>query len=257
MDLVLLYIPGFMLTFLRLSAAIVSMLMLGTTMDSKWARLVIALGLSFIIFGRAPQVVEYHDSLPTLGFLAIREIGLGLAMGFSFQLVVMTLKLAGTLIGHEMGFSLSQVMDPNTGIPSPVIGRFFETLSFLLLLSVDGHHKIFKILANSFDRIPVGMPWSIDALKDGLILLTVQSFHTSIRLASPIYATLIIITTTLLVLSRAVPQVHLMDFAYALRIIFALVAMLWFMTVAGPYIFDMFGTFFDGIDKLVFELGRA
>jgi flagellar biosynthetic protein FliR len=150
---------------------------------------------------------------------------------------------------------MAQVMDPTTGLNSPVMGRFFETLCFLFFLNVDGHHKIFELLGKSFDEIPVGDTWNLVAMREGLIHLVTRSIELSIRIASPVYATLLLITTTLIVLSRAVPQIHLMDFSYALRILFAMFGMLWFTGIMGPYIYEVFGTFFDGIGVLVVELG--
>ena len=63
---------------------------------------------------------------------------------------------------------MAQVMDPTTGLNSPVMGRFFETLCFLFFLNVNGHHKIFEIMSQSFEDIPAGEPpWNLMAMKDG------------------------------------------------------------------------------------------
>ncbi|PIE22950.1 MAG: hypothetical protein CSA62_09445 [Planctomycetota bacterium] len=255
MDLVHAYFPGFFMMFLRISAVIFGVKILGTTMDSKWARLALALCISGILFAKNPSLLTYPTPIH-MGLVAAREVVLGLFIGFCLQLILITLRLTGTLIGHEMGFSMAQVMDPTTGLNSPVMGRFFETLCFLFFLNVNGHHKIFEIMSQSFDDIPVGEPWNLAAMKDGLIYLVTQSIALSIRIASPVYAMLLLITTTLIVMSRAVPQVHLMDFSYALRILFAFLGMLWFIGIAGPYIYQIFDTFFTGAEEIVFQLGE-
>lgn len=255
MELVQAFFPGFFLTFLRITAAVFAVQVLGTTMDGKWPRLMLALALAWILFAKDPEFVVFDGPI-RMGIVTAREVVLGLLIGFCMQLILMTLRLTGTLIGHEMGFSMAQVMDPTTGLESPVMARFFETLCFLFFLAVDGHHRVLEILAQSFDEVPVGEAWNLDAMKDGLVHLVTESLELAIRIASPVYAMLLLITTTLIVLSRAVPQIHLMDFSYALRILFALFGMLWFFGISGPYVYEVFGTFFDGTETLIQKLGE-
>ncbi|MFQ5506527.1 MAG: flagellar biosynthetic protein FliR [Planctomycetota bacterium] len=257
MDLLIDYMPGFLLTVVRVTAMLMAALFLGTDGTSRPARLILGLGLGVAIFLRHPTQVDVGPDMFAFAIVVARELVLGLALGFGILLAFMVLRTAGAVLSSEMGFALSQVMDPTTGISSPVMGRFFESMSMLYLLAVDGHHRILTILARSFDRIPVGETWDVNAMREGLTYLTAASLELAIQLASPIYATIILTTMTLIVLARIVPQVHLMDFAFALRILLSLLIMSWFFsTDAFQYLSENFDKFFIGVDRMLGHMAR-
>ncbi len=245
MDLVLVFLPGFILTFVRMVTMVSTMMVFGTTWESRWARLVLALGLAFVVFMRAPHNPVGDLGILSFGMITVREVVLGAVMGFAIQTIFMTVKVAGSVLGQEMGFSMSRVMDPMTGMSSPVMGRFFETITYLFLLSVDGHHRIFEILARTYDYIPVGSPFNLEAMVEGLIFLTGNGLRMAFSLAFPIWGILMIVNGTLLVMSRIVPQVNLMEFSFALRILISISLLSVFMTSSAPFIFGIFDMVFD------------
>ena len=245
MDLLLAFMPGFVLTFVRVTTMVSTMMVFGSTWESRWARLVLALGLSFVVFLRAPHNPASDMGLIGFGMLGAREVVLGAVMGYSIQTIFVTLRVAGSVLGQEMGFSMSQVMDPMTGTSSPVMGRFFETIAYLFLLSMDGHHRIFEILSKTFDFIPVGSPFDLAAMVQGLIILTGDGLRMAFSLAFPIWGILMIVNGTLLVMSRIVPQVNLMEFSFALRILISISLLSVFMTSSAPYIYSIFDMVFE------------
>lgn len=251
MTLVLEYMPALLLTLVRVTAMITAMMFLGTTGDSRWPRLVLAFTLSIIIFSRSPEMIEITGGLPGLAFLSMREALLGLLFGFSIQLIFISLRMTGALLGHEMGFTMAQVVDPTTGTSSPVVGRFFETVSFLFMLSVDAHHEVFRILSDLFYRVPIGRSWNLNAIVEAMWQLAGQCIELAVALATPVYAVLILLTVVLVVLSRAVPQIHLMEFGYAIRILAALGATWIFFDIAAPYIYRLFDRILHGTRGLL------
>lgn len=249
MELILGFVPGFVLTFARVTAMFVAMTIFGNGGDARWPRLVLAVGISAVLFLRAPAVIAVDGWVP-LAVLATREVFLGLVIGFAIQIVFMVLRTAGAVLGHEMGFSMAQVVDPNTGQQSPVMGRLFEMLGFLFFLAVDGHHEVFRVLSATFDKIPVGRSIRLRGVYDGLVALVAEGLELAISLATPVYAVLLLLTVVLVVIARAVPQIHLMEFGYAVRIMLALGAAMLFMTTAAPHIYHMFRHMFTGIRNL-------
>ena len=257
MQLVLLYMPAFVLILLRIASMISALLFLGSKGESRWPKLILTVALSAMIFARHPQVISLDRDVS--GFIAsgMGEVILGLALGFAVQLAFAAFRISGSLIGNEMGFAMAQVMDPTTGMNSPVIGRFFETLAFLYFFAVNAHHRIFELLSGSFDLIPIGKPWSLGALKEGLLQLTGAMMSLGIRLAIPIYATTILTTITLIVLAKAVPQINLMEFAFAVRILIAIFALILFTTQLGPLFFQGFDQVFSGIENMARAMGKS
>lgn len=257
MDFYILMMPGLALTLVRMTSMISSMIFLGQTGETRMVRLTLAVGLSVIIFLRDPVIIDADSNLLSFGVTVAQEVVLGVAMGFSLQTVFTVLRVAGSILGQEMGFNLSQVMDPISGMSSPVMGRFFESLCYLFLLSVNGHHRILLILSETFYRIPVGGNFDVIALGNGLTKLTANALKLGFSLAFPVYGALLLVSTTLMVMARAVPQVHLMEFAFALRILVALIVMTWFMGSAAPFIFHIFDSIFTSTHEILIEMSRG
>ncbi|MEZ5989360.1 MAG: flagellar biosynthetic protein FliR [Planctomycetota bacterium] len=240
------FLPGFFLTFVRMATMVMTMFAVGATFESRWARLLLALGLTLIVYLRAPTTTGADLDLLPFALVVVREVVLGLAMGFALQLVFTTMRIAGSILGQEMGFAMSTILDPATGVSSGVMARLFEALCFLFLFAVDGHHRMIEILALTYDHVPVGAPYSIDALAEGLVLLSGKSLNLAFSLAFPIWGVLMIVNGTLLVMSRIVPQVNLMEFSFGLRILVAVVLLAAFTTSSADFVLGVFDTVFEG-----------
>ena len=250
MTLLLAYMPGLVLTLVRVVSMIVAMMFLGNGQGGRMSRLVLAVAISIALFARAPVIVGMSNGAE-LAFLVAREAMLGFALGFAVQVVFATLRMTGSVIGHEMGFSMAQVVDPTSGLSTPVVGRLFETIATLWLLAVDGHHAVFRLLSDCFDEVPVGRAWSLDGVVRSLWRLCAEGITLALSLATPVYAGLILVTIVLVVLARAVPQVHLLEFGYAARILMALGLMAIYMTTAGPRLYRLFENMLGGVREMV------
>ncbi|MCA8968267.1 MAG: flagellar biosynthetic protein FliR [Planctomycetes bacterium] len=243
--------PGFTLTLARTTAMVSAMMFLGTTGDSKMPRIVLAFTLSALLFARRPEFVSLDGGISTLALLVAREVVLGLLFGFTIQLLFVALRITGELLGHEMGFSMAQVVDPTTGTSSPVVARFFETIAFLFLLEVNAHHEAFRILSELFDRIRIGTSWNLEAVVSSCWNLAGSTMQTAVLLATPVYACLILLTIVLVVLSRAVPQIHLMEFGYAIRILVAMFTTWLFFDMAAPHVYRLFESVFSSAHHMI------
>jgi flagellar biosynthetic protein FliR len=51
------------------------------------------------------------------------ELGIGLSLGLFLMLLTESLAFAGMLIGMQFSFSLVNLLDPNTMVETPVLGR--------------------------------------------------------------------------------------------------------------------------------------
>ena len=51
---------------------------------------------------------------------------------------------------------MSNVVDPSTGVSTPIVTHMYETLFFLTLLAADGHHWAIRALSESYNARPSG-----------------------------------------------------------------------------------------------------
>jgi flagellar biosynthetic protein FliR len=116
--------------------------------------------------------------------------------------------VAGQVVDVQMGFGLSNVLDPEQGLSSPLMGIFKYLLITLIFMMLDGHHLIIRALSKSFDIMPAGRV-TLTAFWAQLSVTTVaQMLLIGIVLSIPIWAAMLITDVSLGVVARAVPQMN-------------------------------------------------
>ena len=71
--------------------------------------------------------------------MAVREIGVGLILGFVIQLAFGAAVFAGQAISMTMGLGFAMAVDPQNGVQVPVLSQLYIILATLLFLALDGH----------------------------------------------------------------------------------------------------------------------
>ncbi len=106
-------------------------------------------------------IMLYTIPTPELAFddqyvlLIIKEAIIGLLLGLIAYIILAAIQIAGGFIDFQMGFAIANVVDPQTGAQSPLIGQYFYTIAILFILVVDGHHLLLNGLVYSFEVIPL------------------------------------------------------------------------------------------------------
>lgn len=242
-------LEAFGLYLTRTSALVIAAPVLGTgTGFAAWRiGLIVALaGLLYSVNGtplaHQPEGIEY-------ALLMGRETLVGLFLALTLQMIVVAVRVAGELIGTEMGFNMASQLDPTTNIQTPVITQIYEILFFLGLLAVDGHHLLLRALERSFERAPVGqVAFTQDA---GWMLLTLfqQMFVAGITIGAPVLLLLMLASVLVGLLGRAVPQINVMDIGFTARIGVGLVALLVFAPFLAPAFEKLYASFMGGLDR--------
>jgi flagellar biosynthetic protein FliR len=100
------------------------------------------------------------------------------------------------------------MIDPQRGISVPVISQFFVILGLLIFLSLGGHLATMRLIADSFEILPLGQPLSMD----GVWMVANwggQLFAAGLRIALPAATALLIANIAFGVMSRAAPTLNL------------------------------------------------
>lgn len=148
----------------------------------------------------------------------LTETLIGFALGFGAALLVAAAELAADLMSQAIGLSGAAVMDPIGGHQTSVIGQAFALLAATLLLASGGHFIMLEAVAQSFARVPVGAALNATAglrvlAQDGGIM-----FALGLQIAAPVIAAALVANVGIGILSRAVPQLNLMNIAFPVQI---------------------------------------
>lgn len=155
-------------------------------------------------------------------FLIIKELFIGIALGFTAAIVVYTVQVAGAFIDFQMGFALANVMDPQTGTQVPIIGHFKYMLALLFLLVVDGHHLMLDGVMKSFQLVPVELiSFSIENedIAQYMTSLFLHMFMSAMQMALPVVGALFLVDVALGILAKTVPQLNIFAVGFPLKIL--------------------------------------
>ena len=190
-------------------------------------RLVIGLAVTFGLTAALPPMTAPPAVGSWLGLsIIVREIMIGIALGFGMQLAFAALDVAGELVGMQMGLGFATLYDPQSSGQTAVIGELFALMAVLLFLSLNGHLVILTLLAQSFSLLPVGQLLPVSGWKE-LVMTGSLLFGTGLLLALPIMAALLITTIAMGILTRVAPQLNLfaVGFPVTLLVGFSMLAL--------------------------------
>lgn len=195
--------------FVRIGAFAVVMPVLAGSFVPQRVRLMLAVVLTAAIAPLVPAPPPV-DVLSLPGFvLLLREIAIGVLMGFTLQILFDAIALGGQVIAMSMGLGFAVFVDRQRGVSIPVLGQLFLMLGMLVFLSLDGHLALIRLLAESFRILPMTGGGLSRAAAGGLLQWSGQLFIVAAAIALPAVTALIVVNLSFGVMSRAAPTLNL------------------------------------------------
>lgn len=164
------------------------------------------------------------DPLSGVGFLlALREIAIGLVMGFTMQMVFSAVVVAGETLAMSMGLGFAMTVDPQNGVQVPVVSQLNVILGTLLYLAIDGHLLLLAALADSFGVIPIDSGGLDATTFSNLVGLGGQIFASALLLALPALTAVLMVNIAFGVITRAAPQLNIFAVGFPVTILVGIV----------------------------------
>lgn len=209
--------------------------------------LVAVLGLVLAPIVRLP---ELPDSASVVMAGVIGEFLIGLVIGLAVRLLFSGFEVAGELVGSQMGFSVMQLLDPSTHQQAPLIGQFQTLLASLTFLSLNAHLVIVRAIGMSYELVPpFGASLSHELATD-VIHLSQDMLVVALKLAAPVFCTILIVNASMAMLGRAVAQMNVFVLSFPITI----GAGLFVMGIALPYSLHLFQGEFLKLTDTIFGL---
>jgi flagellar biosynthetic protein FliR len=196
---------------------------------------------------QGPEALARLASPLSLLVTVIGELGIGFAVGFSGAVAMGAIQTAGYLMSQDIGLTIANVIDPITSIQTSIIGQFKVAFALFIFLGLDFHHMVVRIIAGSFQLIPLGALQRTLGVGGGARLGEIalaqgaELFETAVRLALPVSVTLLLVTIAMGFLARAVPEMNVFIFGFGLRIVVGM----WVIVLALPVLAEAFQTLFE------------
>ena len=203
-------------------------------------RLSLAASLSVIVY---PLISATKPSIPIelLPYIAvvIKEVLVGLVIGFVIYTMSAVLTGAGQLIDFQMGFTMGAAIDPVYGVQTPMMGNFQMILATMLLLATNSHYYLIAAMVKSYAYIPIN-PSNLPSNYLYYAQLVANVFALAIQLAMPIFGALLVSDIGVGLLSRTVPQLNIFSIVFPVKIIFGFVILYLAVPFFGESISHLF-----------------
>ena len=139
MDYLFIYTMGFSLVLIRLSAFFLTVPLFSYRTIPSMLKIGIATFFAIII--SIQMDFSYLENTEAFFYLAIRETLIGLSIGLVAFIIITAIQVAGGFIDFQMGFAIANVIDPQTGTQSPLIGQYLYIFALLVLLILEKYYK--------------------------------------------------------------------------------------------------------------------
>lgn len=238
---------------IRVLALISTAPILGERVINKRVKIGLAFMITWII---APSIPASNVTIfSAAGFwVALQQILIGIALGFTMQFAFAAVRTAGEIIGLQMGLSFATFFDPASKLNMPVVARFMDMLAMLLFLTLNGHLWMISMLVDTFHTLPInGDPLNSNAFyalakSGGLIFLN------GLMLALPIVTLLLTLNLALGLLNRMSPQLSVFAIGFPLTLSIGMAVFIALMPLIAPFCEHLFSEIFSLLSDILSEI---
>lgn len=260
--------PAFMLAAVRCFALLMTLPLFSMRNVPSAARVALA---GFMAFAVLPQAnfSSYSGYLNAdaqfdvqFVLLLLGEGLLGIITGFYVSIIFAAFSASGQFFAFQMGFSASEVYDALSQVENPLMGQYLNLIAMLVFMQTQWLQRLFlgglvasfkTLSAYSIVQDMSGGGSVARFMARGLSVLFVDALVISL----PIMATLMLITISTGILSKAAPQMNLLSEGFPVMMLTAF----FILTVLMPDIIDAFirtfGAGFAQIENLFKALGGS
>lgn len=211
----------------------------------------ISIMLSILVIQINPAVTISYAGVIGYSILVVKEVVVGLILGFMCNLCMYIVNFAGQIMDMEMGLSMANMFDPSTNMQITVTGNIYNYFMMLLLVVTNMHYYIIRAIFDSFTYFNVGEAVFRSSIKDIMIDFMANYFIIAFRIVLPVFCCMLIINVVLGVLSKAAPQMNMFVVGIQIKVL-AGMAVLVVIIQALPTVSEfIFGQMKDVISQVI------
>src|SRR3954469_14983542 len=248
--------PAFLLVFVRVTAFFLVMPLFSYRTIPATFKVGLGFFLSLIMFlSMEAPIFEINGSYY---LLIIKEMLVGLLIGFIAYVIMSAIQIAGGLIDFQMGFGMVNVMDPQTGAQSPIMGQYLYIIGLFFLLTVNGHHLILDGIYYSYQFIPLDQAW-LPFGSEKVVEFVIRSFSTmfmiALQMSLPVVGSLFLVDVALGIVARTFPQLNIFVVGMPVKIVVSFVILIIVMSTMMVVVSRIFETMLTTMRGLMTLLG--
>ncbi len=232
----------YLIVFTRVMGVMAFAPIFGNMPVTRRARLFIGSAVSYAMIAVHPYVPLDYTTFWGYTIILIKELVVGVTIGFTTNVTLTIINMAGQFIDREMGFSMVSNFDSNFNTETTITAQFYEMLIMVILLCSNMHYFIISALADSFVLVPIGkVKLDVGILFDVMLEYIAAYFVIALRICLPIMITTIIVSVVLGVLAKTAPQMNMFVIGIQLKIFTGFMVLfitLQFLPTVTSYVYE-------------------
>ncbi len=210
-----------LLAFFLIFARIAGLFQFSPVFNSREIFMLGKVVLVFWIAATMLFVVPITQNLPnaplTIALALVIEFLIGACIGFTVQLLLIGIELAGSLMDTQAGLSTASMLDPSSGRTTTIISRWITWIAVIVFLLLDGHHMVLSSVFQSFRMIPAGGPVQLDKAAELLMSMGTMIFQIALQYSAPILLIVFLVDFCFGMLSRVAPQINVFQLGFQVK----------------------------------------
>ena len=149
---------------------------------------------------------------------SLRSLVVGLLLGFTINLTFTTVRMAGSIAGMQIGFAIVNSFDPMSNSQISVISQMYYLLAVLLFFVTGTHQVLVTSMFQSCLAVPpfggidpAAGAWTV--LKEFGMVFTI-----GFRIAAPVVLVLLLVSASMGVIVKTVPQINVLIVGFPVKI---------------------------------------
>lgn len=220
------FVPTYVLVLFRVAGLMIFAPLFGSEKIPRRVKVILAVVLAVGMCSVVKTPVKLPETTWELALGIGGEITFGLAMGLVLSYTFIATQWAGEIIGQQMGLNISEVLDPQFGQGSSLVGNMYYMLSLVVFLSIGGHRDMVRGIRMSFETLPLMSVGVDQTLLDMLIGLFQSCTSLAMQLAAPVLVTMLVVDLALGCIGKAMPQINVLTAGLSIRSLMGLVVLL-------------------------------
>lgn len=212
-------VTGFLILFCRVGAVLMLLPVFSEESIPGRMRLMIALGLSFSLYGIIGAPARAAVSTGALPMTLVAELLTGLAMGMIVKIMFYGISIAGSMISLHTGLSSAVIFDPAQGSQVPLLSKFVTVAAAVVCMGMHVHHLWLGAIVQSYNSFPIGgLPPAGDFLQLALETTT-RAMALGLSLSAPLFVYAIVFNVALGLSARVAPAIQVFFIAQPLNLL--------------------------------------
>ena len=216
MTIPVLDIMGVALVFIRIGGIYFALPIIGDSPTPLRTRILLTVGTTLCITPLLPPEWTSTIDLSLLGLIlaVLKELLIGIVLGFTARMAFDGLIMAASVVGYQMGFGTANLLVPDAGMQMDGFTAFHRILMILIFFAMDMHHTYLFAIGDTFKFIPIGTASYSPDFAIFFTKITAGVFSTALQLASPVLVALMFTMSALGLIARTVPQMNVFTLSF-------------------------------------------